>query len=192
MKQIEEIYNALQKAAEKSINREMVSPRDFDYMSVRIYERTGEIVSSMTLKRFWGYLGDKNKRQPRLSTLGILSSLIGYTNWASFYNDYNNVEGKIQSDFLLKRTQHASAIPNGTLIRLRWEPNRCVTIRHEGYEVFTVLESINSKLSAGDTFRCGLFIDNEPAYLSGVVHDGKTYDSFVCGSDTGIKFDIIK
>ena len=72
-----------------------------------------------------------------------------------------------------------------------WHPDRVVTIRHDGYEVFSVVESVNSKLSAGDTFRCGLIVEGEPLYLSQLIHEAGEPMSYVCGSEGGVKFRVL-
>ncbi len=63
-----------------------------------------------------------------------------------------------------------------------------VTIRHEGYEVFTVVEAKNSKLSVDDTFRCGLIVEGEPMYLAQLKHEGGEPVSYVCGREGGVKY----
>lgn len=192
MDNLEDRYKALQNAIEKTVNKKMISPVDFDKLSISIYEQTGEIISSMTLKRFWGYLGEKNIRQPRLSTLNILSSMIGYTDWKSFSNCNKNTENNIQSHFLEGKTLRTITLNPGTLIRLRWLPDRCVIIRYDGNEQFSILKSTNSKLSAGDTFRCREIIEGEPLYVSDVMHNNQKYNSYVCGKINGIKYNFIK
>lgn len=192
MENKEDSYKALKNAIERTENRKMISPRDFEQLSMSIFERTGEIISSMTLKRFWGYLGEANIRQPRLSTLNILASMIGYADWESYYNCNKNTENKQQSNFLNSRALKTITLNHGTLIRLRWLPDRCIIIRHDGDEIFTVLESVNSKLSAGDTFRCEKIIDGEPLYVSDVTHNNQRYNNYVCGQIDGIKYNLIK
>ena len=59
----------------------MMTPTDFDYLAVCLFDATKVSVSAMTLKRFWGYLGEKNMRQPRLSTLNALALYVGYADW---------------------------------------------------------------------------------------------------------------
>lgn len=192
MENKEDSYKALKNAIERTENRKMISPRDFEQLSMSIFERTGEIISSMTLKRFWGYLGEANIRQPRLSTLNILASMIGYADWESYYNCNKNTKNNQQSNFLNSRALKTITLNHGTLIRLRWLPDRCIIIRHDGDEIFTVLESVNSKLSAGDTFRCEKIIDGEPLYVSDVTHNNQRYNNYVCGQIDGIKYNLIK
>ena len=75
MVSVQEIYIRLQKTVEKAVGRPMLTPRDFDYLSSCVFTTTKENISAMTLKRFWGYLGKKNERQPRLGTLNLLARI---------------------------------------------------------------------------------------------------------------------
>ena len=190
MEQIDEIYKRLQTAVEKAVGREMRTPRDFDYLVARIYDATGENLSAMTLKRFWGYLGEKNMRQLRLSTLNLLARMAGYTDWITYYKE-SSAQGEIESDFLRNNSLVTNSLQKGSMVQLMWHPDRVVTIRHDGYEVFTVVESVNSKLSVGDTFRCGLIVEGEALYLSGLIHEGSEPMSYVCGREGGVKFRVL-
>jgi hypothetical protein len=187
---INEIYKKLQTTVEKAVGRTMLTPRDFDYLASCIHTTTKENVSAMTLKRFWGYLGEKNERQPRLGTLNLLARMVGYTDWMTYYKE-SSASGKVESDFLKNNSLQTNSLPKGSIVRLMWHPDRVVTIRHEGYEVFTVLESVNSKLSAGDTFRCGLVIEGEPMYLAQLKHEDDEPVSYVCGSEGGVTYMVL-
>jgi len=181
-----DIHKQLQVAVEKAVGREMKTPRDYDYLAARIFDATGEYLSAMTLKRFWGYLGEKNERQPRLSTLNILAQLVGYTDWGTYYKE-SSATGDVESDFLRNQSVVTNSLPKGAMLQLMWHPDRVVTIRHEGYEVFTVVESVNSKLNVGDTFRCGLIMNGEPLYLAQLIHGSNEPMCYVCGSEGGVK-----
>ena len=187
---VQEIYIRLQKAIEKAVGRPMLTPRDFDYLSSCILTTTKETVSAMTLKRFWGYLGKKNERQPRLGTLNLLVQMVGYTDWMTYYKE-SSATGKVESDFLKNKSLLTNSLAKGAIVRLMWHPDRVVTIRHEGYEVFTVLESVNSKLNAGDTFRCGLVVEGEPMYLAQLKHEDDEPVSYVCGSEGGVTYMVL-
>ena len=43
---------------ERAIDKELHTPKDFEYLRERIYERLHLLVNSTTLKRIWGYLDD--------------------------------------------------------------------------------------------------------------------------------------
>ena len=190
MRTIEEIYGALRGAVEKTVGREMKTTSDFDHLAAHLLEATKVRVSAMTLKRFWGYLGEKNMRQPRLSTLNALALYVGYTDWMTYYK-HSSAAGEVESDFLKNNSLITNSLAKGTQIRLMWQPARVVIVRHEGYEVFTIVESVNSKLSAGDTFRCGLIVEGEPMYLSGLIHEGGSPSEYVCGRKGGVKWMIL-
>ena len=190
MRPIHDIYMGLQAAVERTVGREMRTPTDFDYLAAYIYDSTRVSISAMTLKRFWGYLGEKNIRQPRLATLNALAQLVGYTDWMTYYKE-SSASGKSESDFLKNNSLVTNALQKGTLVQLMWHPDRVVTIRHEGYEVFTVVEAKNSKLSVGDTFRCGLIVEGEPMYLAQLKHEGGETMSYVGGREGGVKFRVL-
>jgi hypothetical protein len=107
------------------------------------------------------------------------------------YYKESSATGKVESDFLMNHSLVTNSLAKDVMIRLMWHPDRVVTIRHEGYEVFTVVESINSKLSVGDTFRCGLIVEGEPMYLAQLKHEGGEPVNYVCGRDTGVKFRVL-
>lgn len=190
MVSVQEVYIRLQKAVEKAVGRPMLTPCDFDYLSNCVFTTTKENISAMTLKRFWGYLGKKNERQPRLGTLNLLARMAGYTDWMTYYKE-SSALGKVESDFLKNKSLITNSLARGAIVRLMWHPDRVVTIRHEGYEVFTILESVNSKLSTGDTFRCGLVVEGEPMYLAQLKHEGGEPVSYVCGREGGVKFTVL-
>lgn len=189
MQTIEDIYGALRGAVEKTVGRAMMTTSDFDLLTASLQESTKVNISAMTPKRFWGYLGEKNMKRPRLSTLNALAKYVGYTDWMTYYKQ-SSAAGEVESDFLKNNYLVTNSLAKGTLIQLMWHPDRVVTIRHEGYEVFTVVESVNSRLSAGDTFRCGLIVEGEPMYLSGLIHEGGEPSEYVCGRKDGVKFRI--
>lgn len=60
-----------------------------------------------------------------------------------------------------------------------------------GNSRFEVTESINSKLSVGDTFSCNLFIQNEPLYLSNLIHEGYTSLNYVAGENNGVNIRVL-
>jgi hypothetical protein len=64
-------------------------------------------------------------------------------------------------------------------------------VRLLGDGVFTIVEAANTKLSVGDTFRCDLFIEGEPLYMSQLVHEGRPPMVYVVGKVNGIRFDYL-
>lgn len=186
----QELYQHLREAVEERAGCRMHTPRDFDFLANRISDSIHTQLSPTTLKRFWGYLDKQNPHTPRLFTLNSLAVYIGYENFDDFQKDIS--PSKSQSGFILDDFIYTSQLNIGDCIRLTWEPDRIVTIRFMGLDMHIVEESINSKLSKGDTFCCGHFIANRPLCLTRLVHNGSAPSNYVCGSDTGIQFSVLR
>ena len=58
------------------------STKDFESLSIQIFEKTRITLSVSTLRRLWGHSSYKNK--PSITTLDALASFAGYHNWRSF------------------------------------------------------------------------------------------------------------
>ena len=61
--------DCLKEAVEKTVGKKMNTPRDFDLLSIYVYNLTNEHLSSTTLKRLWGYQIDQKESSPRILTL---------------------------------------------------------------------------------------------------------------------------
>lgn len=184
----EEKQTELRKKIEVISGIKPKTPRHFELLVASIFARTRQTLSSTTLKRFWGYIEKDSDSRIRISTLDILAKYAGYVSWDVFCNDAKNVNG---SDFLITKKLYTANMEIFTVIRLLWEPDRCVTVRYEGSDLFTVVESINSKLSVGDTFHCGGFVTNQPLVLMELIHQGMPPCSYICGKAGGIKFEVV-
>ena len=187
---MEVLYDKLREKVEKVAGRAMMTPRDFDYLSSRIFDATRSYVGSTTLKRFWGYIeADKGKR-PSRNTLNVLALYTGYADWERFAQSFDS-ETEVQSDFLPNNCLRTASLAQGDRVQLTWLPDRCVTICYEGMSMFKVIESLNSKLSVGDTFLCECFVDGEALYLHCLVHEGKAPTNYVCGKINGVRFRVM-
>ncbi len=93
--------------------------KNCDILSEIVLEKTGQTVSSSTLKRFWGII--KRKFNPSRYTLDTLSRLIGFENWESFcfehkiiskFNNFHQIKEKFYNiskaniNFLKKQTPY--------------------------------------------------------------------------------------
>lgn len=190
MEKTQSIYDVLKQRIEKVAGRSMKTPRDFDFLAMRIYDATKNNIAPITLKRFWGYIGDANGRVPFRSTLNIFAQYVGYSGIEAFEKNFNG-DNVVESDFLPNDSLLTQSLQKGTRIELNWYPDRRVTINYEGLEMFKVVESINSKLSVGDTFLCGQIIDGEPLTLRCLVHEGASPVNYVCGRVNGVKYRIL-
>lgn len=177
---IEALCKELQTMAE----REIRTPQDFSYLAEQIFEGTRQNVSVSTLKRLYGYVSTEGNL--RRSTLDVLSKYVGYNDWACFCR--RDTEGKPESNPLVSDSLSAEEICEGDRLCVTWMPDRKCIFRCVGYAQFVVEESINSKLTEGDTFCSHLFIKGEPLYLDNLSMQGNAKVQYVCGRDHGIDF----
>ncbi len=184
------LYGKLREKVEKVAGRAMMTPRDFDYLSSRIFDATRSYVASTTLKRFWGYIEVGKVKRPLRNTLNVLARYAGYTDWECFVQSFDS-ETEAQSDFLPNDCLRTASLNIGDRVQLTWLPDRRVTICYEGLGMYKVIESINSKLSVGDTFLCEHFVDGEALYLHCLVHEGNPPTNYVCGKVNGVKFRVM-
>ncbi len=180
-------YDKLRQAVEKSVGRKMRTPKDFEFLAMRIYDMYKFQLSPTTLKRFWGYIEKFKETEPRRLTLDILSMVAGYKDWDDFCTQIES-DDYSSSNFIKSPSIYSTSLQIGNIIKLYWSPGRCVTIKYMGEDMFEVLESINSKLRKGDRFCCGCFIEGEQTYLTRVVRENQILNKYVCGKEGGIKF----
>ena len=179
-----EIYE-LRLRIETSIKRKIQTPADFDFLRGIIWERTHEQISTSTLKRLWGYVdGVDNARN---STLNVLSKALGYENWDAFILKLKS-ENVDNSDLVMSESMSSSDLKIGDRLMIAWQPNRVCRLKYLGDNQFEVMESQNSKLKVGDTFRCGLFILGEPVYINDLRQNNGTGEPklFVIGNKSGL------
>ena len=179
-----EIYE-LRLRIETSIKRKIQTPADFDFLRGIIWERTHEQISTSTLKRLWGYVdGVDNARN---STLNVLSKALGYENWDAFILKLKS-ENVDNSDLVMSESVSSGDLKIGDMLMIAWQPNRVCRLKYLGDNQFEVMESQNSKLKVGDTFRCGLFILGEPVYINDLRQNNGTGEPklFVIGNKSGL------
>ena len=155
-------YEKLLNAIEAEVGGKMQTPKDFEQLAEKVEKRTKEHLSESTLMRLWGYRPGVTTRQ---STLDILSRFLGYADYVTFCQ-WCAENKELQSDEVLARHLYTEELKVGAQLVLTWYPDRRCVVRLLGDGVFTIVEAVNTKLSAGDTFRCDLFIEGEPLYMS--------------------------
>ena len=176
-------YNSLRKAVEETAGKALRTPNDFLWLQEKLRSQLGQKLSLATLERFWGYA--KTQYQPSRWTLDILSRYVGCKDFEQFCH---NEEDGVQSDFLDRERISVDSLGVGARIRLNWQPNRQCVVEYLGKGEFRIVEAHGTKLSAGDTFVCHVFIQDEPLYLSDLCHKGMPPVSYVAGKKTGVKF----
>ena len=180
----------LRSQIETAIGHSVVTPKDFDSLRDMIFSRLHIYVSSTTLKRIWGYLNDDVT--PRQSTLNILARYLGYVDFKAFANGDVATDGELASNPIMsRRIDVDEQLESGDRIRLTWQPARVCDVQYLGGNAFEVIESQNTRLKAGDTFKCALIIEGEPMYIDNLVTGKCAPVAYVCGKKSGVYYETI-
>ncbi|MBR2231320.1 MAG: hypothetical protein IJ891_03035 [Prevotella sp.] len=67
---------------EEQLGRKMMTPKDFDFLAMQVFEKTRQSISVSTLKRVWGYVSSKGAASE--TTLDLLSNFAGYASFFQF------------------------------------------------------------------------------------------------------------
>lgn len=188
--EIQKGLNLLRAEVEKAIGHAVKTPADFDFLSDTLIKAGCGYVSATTLKRVWGYIHDAGPGyRPGNFTLRALCCFIGFSDFNSFLSGHANLD--TQSETYLGNYIESRKLPLGSYISLTWAPNRRCTLHHIKETLFEVTEALHSKIKEGDMVECGCFTQNAPAYFSRVFRDGSTPMTYVAGSRSGIRFQIL-
>lgn len=177
------------KEIETALHRQMKTPKDFDFLKKKIYERLNILVSSTTLKRLWGYLDESVT--PREKTLDVLTQFLGYRGWKEYTQHANNPKESQSSPVMNRKISVKEDLALGDSIRLTWQPGRVCEIEYLGDLTFKVIASENTRLQPGDTFECSLIVEGEPLYLDNLIQGQKLPTAYVCGKKAGVLFEKI-
>ena len=182
------VIASLRREIETAVNRRLATPKDFDALREMIFSRLHILVSATTLKRIWGYIDDNVST--RRGTLDILARYLGYADFEAFENGAAAEGGELPSNpIMARRIDVDEQLQPGDLIRLTWQPGRVCDVEYRGERLFCVVASQNTRLCAGNTFKCSLMIEDEPLYIDCLIADGSAPVAYVCGKRSGIRFE---
>ena len=159
---------------------------DCEYLALDIESVTGEHIGVNTLKRLLGFIDDE--REPRISTLDVIARYLGFDNWdvLSIYDDRSNSSFESSNEEI-----RVGDLSVGQDVLITYLPDRQVEIQYLGLNRFRVLNSINSKLRAGDEITLTHIVQGYPLLVSEVIRDGESLGSFTAGKAQGIRFKIL-
>ena len=182
---------ALCHAVELAVDRRLLTPKDFDLLSERVWIRTGEMVSRNTLRRIWGRISDDTS--PRPSTLGILSRFVGYRDYDAFCRGCSDAGTEASLTFMGRRLSVVNGLQPGDRVRLTWQPDRVCDVVYNGSMHFRVTHSERTRLKEGDTFLCALIVEGQPLYLDQLQQTGQPPTTYICGRlSGGVRFELMK
>lgn len=168
---------------EKKYNRRIATTTDFESLSVVIEHTTGELLSSSTLKRLWGYVS--LNPTPRISTLDILSRFTGHKDFKTFCQSLTD-SNVYSSTFFTSRYLSVSELKEMSKVTVGWDPDRLVEMRYLGDFTFEIEKSVNSKLKIGDRFELSDIILGYPLFITRILRNGEYTPAYVAGQGGGI------
>lgn len=172
---------------EQTVGKTMHTPRDFEWLSEQIFNRTHEMLSPTTLQRMWGYIEGHIK--PRRTTLNILARFIGMRDYDAFCHYLASEE--TQSYFTFSQRLSTKALNKGQRIRITWSMKHCCVMEYCGDGQFIIVECENTKLSIGDKVTCYTIIEGEPLFFDSIIHENGPSTAFVAGRRDGIHFELL-
>lgn len=181
-KEIPEL-NYLLELVEKHYGRKLSTTTDFESLSVIIEKSTGDLLSSSTLKRLYGYVSLNTV--PRKTTLDILSRFIGKRDYETFRLSLRD-DPQFTSTFFSTKIVNSSELKAGDKLRIGWSPDRIVKLRYLGDDLYEVEDSVNASLMQGDRFRQVSFMKDYPLYLSRILRNGDYTPAYVAGMHDGL------
>ncbi|MDE6297566.1 MAG: hypothetical protein K2L89_06935 [Muribaculaceae bacterium] len=177
------VVECLKLDIEKKIGRNLLTPSDFNFLSLQISSQTGEKVSMHTLMRLWGYI--RTSVKPSLHTLSILSRFLEYESLSEYMLELNAMKSR-GSSFMETDVIIADSLKEGAVVELQWFPSRILRVEYLGDSTFRVIANQNSRLSVGEEFRCLSFAKGAPFTALIVKSDNNVNMNYVGGKDTGL------
>lgn len=174
----------LRSLVEESAQCKAITSSDYIYLAGAIQGRTNKHLGVTTLKRIWGYV--EGYKSVRKSTLDILAQFVGYQDFETFTNDYCDSPSARSSHRVVSHIHSSADIPVGAQVIIEWNPNRQLTLNHDGNGHYTVVRAANSKVVAGDTFVLMTFIVGQPMVLSNYVHANEAPCAYIIGNKGGL------
>lgn len=165
----------------KKAGRDVTTPYGADYLRNDIEVFTGESLSLNTVKRLVGILPYESF--PRAVTLNIISNYLGFSSW-QLLQEY--LSGKISDFDISEGFIDLTNQSPGKIIKIRWQPDRCLSIKHIGHGKYVVIQSINSKLHTEDLLYVSQIAVGFPFMVKMVERKGVNLGNYIAAKKTGI------
>ena len=140
-----------------------------------------------TIKRLVGLLPYDS--HPRESTLEIIARYLGFSSWQILSDMFNDKisEFNVGNGFI-----DLKELPLDILIKIEWEPDRKLVIKHLKEGDYQVVFSENSKLKIGDILLLSQIGVGFPFIVKEVIRKGNSLGNYTSASLEGIsKVEII-
>lgn len=156
-------------------------PSDCELLSLDIQSKTRVRVGATTLKRLLGFAQDE--RTPHITTLDAIARYLGFAHW----EELTKIEDRGNSDFNSSDDEVRSAdLQAGMLVEITYLPDRVVTLKYLGNNLYRVEQSLNSKLQTGDEVEILNFVLHHPLLVVQVWRNGESLGQFTAGRVSGL------
>lgn len=173
----------LKKKVEEKFGEKIRYSRQCEALSEAIFETTGERLSLVTLKRFFGFT--TAKVEPRLSTLDILSRYCGFTSFEIAESEF--LKSGLISEFRNVERIESSKLNSGSIVIVKYNPGRIIRFRYIEQYLYIVEESVNSKLRKGDLVEMDSITIGFELIVSKVIRNGIDLGSYISAKQGGIQ-----
>lgn len=170
----------IEKLSEKCGN-DVTTPAGASVLTLDIESKTGISLGLNTVKRLVGVIPSDSV--PRLSTLNVIATYLGYPTWDLLEVD-TNMEGSGfgRKDIFVEMSE----LSKGTKVEICWKPGRRILIRHDGNGQYEVIKSENSKLLPGDILSLSQLAIGFPFVADKVFRNEKPLGCYRAADGVGI------
>lgn len=174
----------------RKYGKRLETSTDFANLSQSVRESKAGYVSQSTLKRFWGYVRDTYSAR-RTTTLDILAAYIGYDSFSHYCLSIEKGEEDI-SGYNTSMSLDVQTLSAGTILSIRWHPDRNIVMTYQGDLTFVVDEVKNSRLKKGSRVRVMTIVKGEPLILSVLAADSSVEPmTYISGKKNGVEWEIL-
>jgi hypothetical protein len=110
---------------------------------------------------------------------------VGYHSFQGFCEELRKSD-VFSSLFFTAKTVLSESLKAGETVTIGWAPDRMVTLRYHGDNLFEVVDGGKSQLKKGDKFRKSEFILGKPMFIGKVIRGDAQLASYVAGKDGGL------
>lgn len=160
---------------------DVTTPRGAEFLCHDIETVTGERIGVNTVKRIVGIFNYQGSHREMI--LDIIARYLDFPSWKLLEAILND---KTSGFSKKNRILDPESLRSGQEIAIYWEPGRKVTLRHGEGRDFTVVESINSKLKAGDELSLSQLAPGFPFYASNVKRGEESMGHYTAATVAGI------
>jgi hypothetical protein len=156
-------------------------PKDCNGLAEHISAICKTKISASTIKRLYGFVKGSSQ-EPRIYTLDIISSYLGYKGWEQLVQSLDNSSERETKEIEKLKPEQ---IGKGQSVILSYEPVKKIELQKQG-NCFLVLSSNDRKLILGDEVKLGAIELHYPLTFTSILRKGENLGKLQVASVSGI------